>query len=145
MAATRLEDPTIRMVLVDDHDLVVFAVSSAFEDMPGIEVVGTAGSVEGAMTQVAEHQPDVVLLDRRLPDGDGIDALGELLSLSPGVRVLIFTGAANRVMADRVAEAGGAGVVLKGGLVEQLADTIRAVAEGATAFDLDLPGGTRTN
>jgi DNA-binding NarL/FixJ family response regulator len=133
------------MVLVDDHDLVVFAVSSAFEDIPGIEIVGTAGSVAGAMTEVARHQPDVVLLDRRLPDGDGVDVLGELLSLAAGVRVLIFTGVANKAMVDRVAEAGGAGVVLKGGTVERLADTIRAVSAGATAFDLELPSGTRTN
>ena len=128
---------TIRLLLVDDHDLVVLALTAAFEDIADIDVVGTATSVAGGAALAARHQPDVVLLDRRLPDGDGIDAIGRFCAQAPDLRVLLFTGWADRAIADRVAAAGGAGLLLKAGRVENIVDTIRSVAAGNTAFDVD--------
>jgi DNA-binding NarL/FixJ family response regulator len=127
----------IRLLLVDDHDLVVMALTAAFEEITDIDVVGTATSVAGGAALAARHQPDVVLLDRRLPDGDGIDAIGRFRAESPRLRVLLFTGWADRAIADRVAAAGGAGLLLKEGRVENIVDTIRRVAAGNTAFDVD--------
>lgn len=144
--ATRLgngDTDTIRLVLVDDHDLVVLAMTAAFAEVAGIDLVGTATSMADGEALVARHRPDVVLLDRRLPDGDGIDAIGRFLAAVPNLRVLLFTGSADRAIADRVAAEGGAGLLLKAGRVEDLVATIRGVAAGGTAFDVDLPGGRR--
>ena len=130
----------VRLLLVDDHPLVVTAMTAAFEDVADIELVATASSVADAVAATARHRPDVVLLDRRLPDGDGVDAIGRLRDEVPGVRVLVFTGAAERSTADRVADAGGAGILLKAGVLDDMLDTIRNVAAGASSFDVRPSG-----
>jgi DNA-binding NarL/FixJ family response regulator len=134
---------TVRVLLVDDHSLVVMAMTAAFEDVPDIDLVATASTVEGAVAETARLRPDVVLLDRRLPDGDGVDAIGRLRDQAPDVRVLLFTGAADPATADRVAEAGGAGVLLKAGVLDDMLDTIRRVADGASSFDVRPSGRPR--
>ncbi|HEV7652873.1 MAG TPA: response regulator transcription factor [Actinophytocola sp.] len=130
----------IRLLLVDDHALVVTAMAAAFEDVSDIDLVATASSVADAVAATARHRPDVVLLDRRLPDGDGVEAIGRLRGEAPGVRVLMFTGAADRSTADRVADAGGAGILLKAGVLDDMLDTIRSVAAGASVFDVRPTG-----
>lgn len=139
MAASQRER-AIRLLLVDDHAQVVLAMSAALDDVADIELVATASSIDGAVTETARHQPDVLLLDRRLPDGDGVDAIGRLREQAPGLRVLVFTGAADRETADRVADAGGAGILLKAGVLEDLLTTIRNVAGGASSFDIRPTG-----
>jgi DNA-binding NarL/FixJ family response regulator len=130
----------IRLLLVDDHPQVVLAMTAAFDDVPDIELVATASSIDGAVAETARHRPDVLLLDRRLPDGDGVEAIGRLLEQAPDVRVLVFTGAADRQTADRVARAGGAGLLLKAGVLEDMLSTIRSVAGGASSFDIRPTG-----
>ncbi|GAA4659725.1 hypothetical protein GCM10023214_59330 [Amycolatopsis dongchuanensis] len=137
----RPHSDTIRLLLVEDHAQVAMALDAAFETVTDIEVVGSVRAIEEAVSATGEHRPDVVLLDRRLPDGDGIDAIGRLREQSPDSRVLVFTGGADRSIAERVAAAGGAGLLLKAGLLEDLLDTIRRVAAGEDSFDVDLPGG----
>lgn len=130
----------IRLLLVDDHEFVAMAVAEYFEGVADIDLVAQATTIEEAVAETGRHRPDVVLLDRRLPDGDGVAAIGRLGELSPDSRVLLFTGAADRSIAARVAAAGGAGILLKTGLVDEMVDTIRRVAAGQDAFDVDLPG-----
>jgi len=131
-------DQKIRLLLVDDHTFVAIAVAEFFDSVADIELIAQARSIQEAVIQTSRHQPDVVLLDRRLPDGDGIGAIKRLSELSPHSRVLVFTGAADRAVADRVAKAGGAGIVLKT-RPDELVGTIRRVAAGHDAFDVDLP------
>ncbi|NKQ52029.1 response regulator transcription factor [Amycolatopsis sp. K13G38] len=138
--SSRPEGSPIRLLLVEDHSLVAMALDSAFETVTDIELVGQARSIEEAVAATAELQPDVVLLDRRLPDGDGIDAIGTLREQCGHTRVLIFTGGADRSVVARIAAAGGAGLLLKAGLLEDLLATIRRVAAGQDFFDIDLPG-----
>jgi DNA-binding NarL/FixJ family response regulator len=133
----------IRLLLVDDHALVVMAMTAAFEDAPDIELVSTAASAEEAVALARHYRPDLVLLDRRLPDGDGVDAIGRLLEVAPGTRVIIFTGAADQATIDRVADAGGAGLLLKAGALEEMLDTIRSVAAGNSSFAADPTGRPR--
>lgn len=116
------------------------ALDAAFETVADIDLVARARTIAEAVSATGEHRPDLVLLDRRLPDGDGIDAIGRLREQSPGTRVLVFTGGADRVIAERVVAAGGDGLVLKAGLLDDLLDTIRRVAAGEKSFDVDLPG-----
>ncbi|HEY7597087.1 MAG TPA: response regulator transcription factor [Actinophytocola sp.] len=134
---------TVRLLLVDDHALVVMAMTAAFDDAPDIELVGTASTAAEAVERTISLRPDVVLLDRRLPDGDGVAAIGRLLDVAPDVRVLLFTGAADQSVADRVADAGGAGVLLKAGVLEDMLNTIRSVAAGHSSFDVRPSGRPR--
>lgn len=130
----------IRLLLVEDHSQVAMALGAAFETVQDIELVARVRAIEEAVVATGEHLPDVVLLDRRLPDGDGIDAIGRLREQSPASRVLVFTGGADRAVVERVAAAGGAGLLLKAGLLEDLLNTIRRIAAGEDSFDIELPG-----
>lgn len=118
--------------------MVVTALDSAFELVDDIEVIEIARSVADTIGAASRYRPHVILLDRRLPDGDGIDAIGRLRTVSPETRVLVFTGDANQAMVDRVIAAGGAGLVLKTGMFDDLLDAIRRVAAGMDCFDVDL-------
>jgi DNA-binding NarL/FixJ family response regulator len=128
----------IRLLLVEDHAQVAMALTAAFEIVEDIDLVARARTIEEAVSAAAQQQPDLVLLDRLLPDGDGVDAIGRLREQNPAARVLIFTGGADRATADRVRAAGGVGLVLKAGLLDELFGTIRRVAAGGESFDIDL-------
>jgi DNA-binding NarL/FixJ family response regulator len=127
----------IRVVIVEDHDMVSEAIALALNQTNDIEVVGQAGSLEQAAVQVRTRRPDVVILDRRLPDGDAIASIEQLQSLNRA-RVLVLTGEANPAVAARVAEAGGAGLVLKSSRLDELTAAVRAVANGEPVFDAGL-------
>ncbi|SDT29921.1 response regulator [Microlunatus soli] len=128
----------IRLLLVEDHAQVAMALVAAFETVEDIDLVGTAGTIAEAVSLAAELGPDLVLLDRRLPDGDGVDAIAPLREHHPSGRVLIFTGEADRAIADRVRAAGGDGLVLKAGRLDNLLSTIHRVAAGEQSFDVGL-------
>src|SRR4051794_23060206 len=120
-----------RVVLVEDHDMVAEAIGLALEQAAGITVVARAKSIAEALTETQRHKPDVVVLDRRLPDGDGIGAIAELSTT--GARVLVLTGEASAAVATRVAEAGGAGLVLKSSRLDELESAVLQVAAGEGA------------
>jgi DNA-binding NarL/FixJ family response regulator len=128
-----------RVVLVEDHDMVAEAIGLALEQAAGITVVARAKSIAEALTETQRHKPDVVVLDRRLPDGDAIGAIAELSTT--GARVLVLTGEASAAVATRVAEAGGAGLVLKSSRLEELETAVLQVAAGEVAFGPSLLAG----
>jgi DNA-binding NarL/FixJ family response regulator len=130
---------TTRVVLVEDHDMVAEAMALAMQRADDIEIVARARSIATALTEVRKHAPDVVLLDRRLPDGDAIDAIGPLSEF--GARVLMLTGEATSTVAARVAEAGGCGLVLKSAGLDELEDAVRRVAEGEAVFGAEFLAG----
>jgi DNA-binding NarL/FixJ family response regulator len=132
-------DP-IRVVLVDDHDLLAEAIGLAWQAEPDLVVVARARTVAEAVAEVERHCPDVVVLDRRLPDGDGVSAIDRLRAVS-GVRVLVLTGEATASLAAQVAEAGGAGLLLKSSHLAELADGVRRVAAGDVVFGSGLMAG----
>ena len=136
--STDVDPVHTRLLVAEDHPMVVVALDSAFELVDDIEVIEITRSVEDTIGAASRHHPDVVLLDRRLPDGDGISAIGRLRTVSPETRVLVFTGDANQTMVDRVKAAGGAGLVLKTGIFDDVLDAIRRVAAGQDCFDIDL-------
>ncbi|GAB2966935.1 response regulator transcription factor [Saccharothrix stipae] len=129
----------VRAILVEDHHLVAEAIRLAWEDSGDVEVVATVGSVAAALAEVRLHRPDVVLLDRRLPDGDGLDAIAGFEAC--GARVLVLTGEANVSVAARAAESGAAGLVHKSARLEELTDAVLRVAAGEVVFDGGLLAG----
>ncbi|MFG1946830.1 response regulator [Nonomuraea sp. NPDC048826] len=130
-------DP-VRLILVEDHDMVAEAIAMALGNAPGLRVVARFRSAADAVAGVRAHRPDVVVLDRRLPDGDGIAAIGRITQEAPGVRVLVLTGEASPPTAVRVVEAGGAGLVVKSSGLRELESAVREVAAGGVAFAPDL-------
>ena len=119
--------------------MVAEAMALAMARAGDIQIVARAHSIATAVASVREHEPDVVLLDRRLPDGDAIESIG-VLSAS-GARVLVLTGEATATVAARVAEAGGAGLVLKSAGLDELEDAVRRVAEGEVVFGAEFLAG----
>jgi DNA-binding NarL/FixJ family response regulator len=131
----------VRVLLVEDHDMVAEALELALERAPGIEVVGRARSRGSALAEARRLRPAVVVLDRRLPDGDAVAAIGAVTALGAGV--LMLTGDATPALAARVTEAGGAGLLLKSAQLGALVEAVRQVAAGEPVFDPALlPGRT---
>jgi DNA-binding NarL/FixJ family response regulator len=85
-------DPAVvRVFLVDDHEVVRRGVAEVLEDDDGISVVGEAGSVAEALARVPAVRPEVVVVDMRLPDGDGAELCARLGERDPGLRFLVLT------------------------------------------------------
>jgi DNA-binding NarL/FixJ family response regulator len=124
----------IRILVVEDHDMVAEAIWMAFDRTDDLKVVARSASRAAALADTREHRPDVVLLDRRLPDGDGIEVIGELRAAAPGAQVLVLAGEATVPTAVRVAEAGGSGLILKADNLGQLENAVRRVHAGEMAF-----------
>ncbi|MFE8978719.1 response regulator [Streptomyces cyaneofuscatus] len=130
----------VKILLVEDHDMVAEAICLALERSPDLHIVGRAASVASALAETRRCEPDVVLMDRRLPDGDGVTAIADLLALAPGVRVLILAGEGSGSVAARVAETGGSGLILKARGLGELEDAVRRVAAGEVVFSEDFLG-----
>jgi DNA-binding NarL/FixJ family response regulator len=118
----------IRLVLVEDHDMVAEAMTLAIDQVADIEVVARARSIATAVTEVDEHAPDV-----------SIEAITQLSAL--GAKVLMLTGEATASVAARVAEAGGAGLLLKSAGLDELMAAVRRVAEGDVVFGGEFLAG----
>lgn len=118
----------VRVVLVEDHDLLAEAVQAWFEDVPEADLVTRARSIKEACAVVGRVHPDVVVLDRRLPDGDGISAIGSLKAAAPGVAVLVTTATADTETVARIDAEGGDGLVLKSNNLDDLVAAILRVA-----------------
>ena len=133
------EPDSVRVLLVEDHDMVAEALQLALDRADGITVVGRARSRAEAVADARERAPDVVVLDRRLADGDALGVIAELGS--SGARVLVLTGDATPAVAAQVAQAGGAGLLLKSSQLGKLEAAVRDVAAGAVVFEPELLPG----
>ncbi|RFA23246.1 response regulator [Subtercola boreus] len=125
----------IRVFLVDDHELVRRGIAGLLGLEEDIEIVGEAGTVHQAEVRIAATQPDVVLLDVRLPDGSGIDLCREVRSASPTIRCLILTAYDDDDAIDAAVLAGAAGYVLKDVRGSGLVEALRKVAAGKQLLD----------
>ena len=125
----------IRVMLVDDHDVVRLGLRALFGQTKHIEVVGEAGTVAEAVLEAARVVPDVVVMDLRLPDGTGLDACREILSSQPTVRVLFLTSYSDEEAVLSTILAGAAGYVLKEIRQEALIHAIETVSSGQSILD----------
>jgi DNA-binding NarL/FixJ family response regulator len=125
----------IRLMLVDDHEVVRLGLSALFGQTGGIEVVAEAGSVVDAVKGAAQHRPDVILMDLRLPDGTGIDACRDILSAHPDTRVLFLTSHSDEEAVVSTILAGAAGYLLKEVGSQVLVNAIELVHGGQSILD----------
>ncbi|MEV6715423.1 response regulator transcription factor [Lentzea sp. NPDC051208] len=124
-----------RVFLVDDHEVVRVGIRELLSASPDLEVVGEAGSVTEALTMIPASNPDVAVLDVRLPDGNGIELCRELRSRMPELNVLMLTSFTDDEALFDAIMAGASGFVLKRILGTDLTTAVRTVAAGQSLLD----------
>src|SRR5665811_1458535 len=128
----------IRVLLVDDHEVVRHGLAAMLSVHADIEVVGDASSADEAVRRTGLDQPDVVVMDVRMPERSGIEACREILDSFPDVRVLMLTSYADEEALMAAIMAGASGYVLKRIKGAELIDDIRKVAAGESLLDQDM-------
>ena len=120
----------IRILSVDDHPLLREGIAMIINSQPDMTLVAQAATGTDAVQQYRNHRPDVTLMDLRLPDLSGIDAMIAIRAEFPGARVIMLTTFEDDVEAQRALEAGARGYLLKNTPPNELARVIRQVHEG---------------
>jgi DNA-binding NarL/FixJ family response regulator len=128
-AACAGTDP-IRLLIVDDHPVVRDGLRGILEASPGFEVVGEAGNGAEAVTRARALRPDVVLMDLRMPDVDGVTAIKRLAEVGVDARVLVLTTYDTDGDVLPAIEAGATGYLLKDSPRSELIRAVRAAARG---------------
>jgi DNA-binding NarL/FixJ family response regulator len=124
----------IRILLVDDHPVVRLGLRGMLDAEPDLTVVGEASSGDEGLAVAQAERPDIVLMDLRMPGGDGVSATERILAAVPGTRVLVLTTYESDRDILRAIEAGAGGYLLKDAAPAVLADAVRAAARGETVL-----------
>ncbi|MGH7919777.1 MAG: response regulator transcription factor [Candidatus Dormibacteraceae bacterium] len=137
-AATETPASQVRILVVDDHEVVRHGLKTALGSHPGFHVVGEAGTVRESVTAAAALRPDVIVMDVRLADGSGIDATRDIRAARPQTRVLMLTTYADDEALFASIMAGASGYVLKQIRMGELVKAISEVAKGNSLLDPTL-------
>jgi DNA-binding NarL/FixJ family response regulator len=133
------EQAALTVMVVDDHPIWRDAVARDLAE-DGFTVVATADGVAAARRRAAVVRPDVVLMDMRLADGDGVAATTEVLAVSPSSRVLVLSASDERADVLEAVKAGATGYLVKSASKAELAEAVRATAAGRAVFTPSLAG-----
>ena len=128
----------LRVLLVDDHEVVRAGIKVLVDAQEDMVVVGEAGTAKEGIRRVGFDEPDVVVLDVRLPDGSGVEACRDIRSRFPDVKVLMLTSFADEEALMAAILAGASGYVLKRVKTTDLIDDIRKVGAGESLLDADM-------
>jgi len=120
----------IRVLVVDDHDLVRTGISRMLADIDGLQVVGQAESGEVAIKKSRDLKPDVVLMDVKMPGIGGLEATRKLLRSHPDIKVIAVTICEEDPFPTRLLQAGAAGYLTKGAALDEMIQAIRMVFAG---------------
>jgi two-component system, NarL family, response regulator DevR len=131
----------IRVVLVDDHEIVRQGLRALIETQDDLAVVGEAGTGEEGVKRVGLDEPDVVVMDVRMPDQSGIEACREIRSRFPDVKVLMLTSFADEEALVSSIMAGAAGYLLKRVKSQEILQSIRRAANGESMLDPEMVEG----
>lgn len=127
----------IRVAIVDDHSVVRQGMRMLLTDM-NMDVVGEAASGNGAVDLAESQKPDVMLLDIRMKDGDGIGAIPHIKSVSPLTQVIMLTTYSNPAYLSQAMQAGAIGYLLKESDIEEIVDAIQIAAKQSHLIDRTL-------
>lgn len=127
--------PVIRVLLVDDHQVVRRGIRDFLEEDGGISVIGEAENAAQAVQMATEHRPDVVVLDIKLPDRSGIEVARQLRAAGLGTGLLILTAYDDDPYVQAALDAGVNGYVMKSADAGELIQAMRAVHEGQSVFN----------
>lgn len=128
----------IRILAVDDHELVRTGIAALIGAESGMTLVAQAATGREAIQQFRAHQPDVTLMDLQMPDMSGMDAILAIRAEFPDARIVVLTTYAGDVQAVRALQAGACGYLLKSLVNKELLATIRAVHAGRKAMSADI-------
>ena len=123
-----------KLVLIDDHEALRGGLEVLLKSA-GLDVVGTAGNLAAGLDLVEHADPDIALVDIRLPDGSGIDLTRQLLRRRPDLAVVLYTGDSDAELLYEGLDSGARGYALKAGSMEELLAAIRQVADGGSYVD----------
>jgi len=126
---------TLRLLVVDDHEVVRQGLVALLDRREGFQVVAEAGSVAEAIDQAERFQPDLVIMDVRLPDGSGIEACREIRELRPETRIIMLTSYPDEEAVLSAIVAGASGYLLKQVRARDLVAAIQAVGRGESLLD----------
>lgn len=128
-------DNKVKIMLVDDHEVVRMGLRTLLDRRAGFTVVAEAGSVAEAVAGARQTQPDVIVMDVRLPDGTGVEACREIRSERPDTKVIMLTSYADDEAVYGSIMAGASGYLLKQTRGQNLAEAIERVAAGESLLD----------
>jgi two-component system invasion response regulator UvrY len=132
------EAQLIKVLVVDDHELVRTGICRMLVDTPEIQVVGEAESGEQAIELARQHQPDVVLLDVNMPGIGGVETTRRLLQSVTGIKVLAVSGLSEEPYPSLLLKAGASGYITKGAPLDEMVRAIRKVMQGGKYFSADI-------
>jgi DNA-binding NarL/FixJ family response regulator len=136
--ATMERTDGIRVVLADDHPLILEGIRALIRDAPGIEVVGEATNGDDAVSIVLAEHPDVAILDVRMPGIDGVEATRRIVRDHPSTHVIVLSAQADAEIAVQALRAGAVGFLPKDAFGTTLLDGIRSAASGEVALTPDI-------
>jgi two-component system, NarL family, response regulator len=122
--------PTIRILIADDHPPLRAGLASILNAQTDLTVVAEAGTGREALQQAAMYNPDVFIVDLRMPDGDGVETIGKLLAAKPETKILVLTTYDNEEDIFKALQAGARGYILKDTTREEIIEAVRAVHAG---------------
>jgi two-component system NarL family response regulator len=128
----------IKVLIVDDHPVVRLGLRTMLESEENISVTGMAGSAKEALLEVERRQPDVVLMDLRMPEVEGIEAIGELLRIRPEMRILVLTNYETEDYILRALQAGAMGYLLKSTPQEEIVRCVEMVHRNVRCIPPDI-------
>lgn len=137
----------IRVMIVDDHEVVRRGIVSVLDATRGLTVVGEAAGVQEAQRRLPAVRPDVLVCDLQLPDGTGIDVMRAAREHCPEQKMLVLTSFDDRPAIEESRRVGAAGLMLKSSRSQEIAQAVRTIAEGGGVWppeheEEDLPLGT---
>jgi two-component system NarL family response regulator len=128
----------IKVLIVDDHPVVRLGLRTMLESEDNISVTGMAGSAKEAFLEVERGQPDVVLMDLRMPEMEGPEAIGELLRIKPEIRILVLTNYETEDYILRALQAGAMGYLLKSTPQEEIVRGVEMVYGNVRCIPPDI-------
>jgi DNA-binding NarL/FixJ family response regulator len=132
-------------LIVDDHQLLREGIASVLEDQADIQIVAQADTGRSAIDLHGRLQPDVTLMDLRMPDGNGLDAITSIRRSAPGARIIVITTFAGDALVVAALRAGAAGYLLKSTLRNDLIEAIRMVHAGKRRIPPDVAAQVAEN
>ena len=128
----------INIMIVDDHPVVRQGLRAMLSSEPDIRVQGMAASAREAMYLIEREQPDVVLMDLRMPEMEGIEAIKKLRCISPNIKILVLTNYGSDEYIVRATQAGAMGYLLKNTPQEEIVNAVRVVNSGERYVPKDI-------
>ncbi len=128
----------IRVLVVDDHEVLASSLAMVLDAEPDIVAAGVANTLDQARMMVRTVQPDVVLLDHRMPDGDGVAAIPEFRALRPDMGIVVLTASAADHVLMAAIEAGASGFLSKTRSIDEVTAAVRAAAAGESVISPEM-------